>query len=129
MNNRSDEVTYEDRSREMLAHSGQSTLNALLLMNGGAVAAFLTFLTPLIQTGKVQPQFVSALQSFIYGLLLVVVGFATIHLCILASKYLWARTADSLYVVTLIFCLASGVGFMYGVSAAMHAVELAQLTK
>jgi hypothetical protein len=120
-----DRVTYEDRTREMLAQSGQSTLNALLFMNGGAVAAFLTFLTPLIQTGKVQAAFIAALTSFIYGLLSVVVAFGTIHLCILASRFHYNKAAHWLYGATVVFSLGSAVGFMYGVWRALGALQSA----
>lgn len=120
-----DSHTHEDRSRQMLAQSGQSTLNALLLMNGGAVAAFLTFLTPLIEEGEVQPEFISAFSSFIYGLLAVVSAFATIHLCILASVYKWKRASNSLYVVTVALCFASAFAFLLGVFQALHAVQSA----
>jgi len=121
-------VTYEDRSREMLAQSGQSTLNALLVMNGGAVAAFLTFLTPLIEKGQVQPEFVSALTYFIYGLVSVVVAFASIHLCILASKYHRDTLSIVLYLCTAALGIISGSWFISGALSAMRAVQAAKLS-
>jgi len=114
--------SYLDRSREMLAQSGQSTLNALLVMNGGATAAFLTFLTPLIEKSSVDGKFVAALEWFIYGLIAVVIAFATIHLCILFVRYNKNGAANVFYALTVIAGLISGGSFILGVNQAKDAV-------
>lgn len=117
---------FEDRSRELLAQSGQSTLNALLVMNGGATAAFLAFLTPLVDKGKFSPGFALALTFFVVGLVAVVIAFATIHVCILSVRYYWHKTANWFYVFTfLLGCLSGGL-FIAGSIKAMNAVKLSQ---
>src|SRR5262245_51410514 len=121
MSGHRDPVTYEDRTREMLAQSGQCTLNALLIMNGGAVGAYLTFLTELLRKGPVHATFIDSLQSFIFGLLSVVIAFGTIHICILANRFHWLKSAYVLYGATVVFSLLSGGGFMYGVWLAREA--------
>jgi hypothetical protein len=117
---------FEDRSREMLAQSGQSTLNALLVMNGGATAAFLTFLTPLIEKRDVEGDFVTALGCFIAGLVAVAIAFATIHTCVLAVRYQWNCTANWFYGITFALGLLSGGCFIFGVLQAMEQVDLAK---
>lgn len=90
-------------------------------MNGGAAAAFLTFLSPLIKDESDATEFLAALGFFVYGLLFTVIAFGTIHLSLLSSGFNKPRASTTFYLVTLCLCTFAAILFLRGVFTALHA--------
>jgi len=87
--------------------SGQSTLKALLAMNGGASIAFLAFIGSAIEKESIPPDagrlLISAMQFFITGTFLTVFAFGTIFLTNCLSS-IERKTASNVMFGFTIFC-------------------------
>jgi hypothetical protein len=107
--------------------SGQSTLRALLTMNGGATIAFLTFIGHLWDSKALTPGsvhlFVGALQLFIYGTFVTVLAYGMIFLTNCFSSVSWHKSSHSMFGVTLVCGFASVGCFL---AASWRAVEAFQ---
>jgi hypothetical protein len=100
-----------EKKYDTVVSSGQSALNALLTMNGGASLAFLAFIgnalkehVPMQNDGIVH-----ALQFFIAGTFMTVCAFGTIFLTNCFSSISWRRTSDAMFGLTL-FCGFAALG-------------------
>jgi hypothetical protein len=86
--------------------SGQSALQALLTLNGGATIAFLTFIGHLWDKGKVPPPestriLISALRLFIYGAFFAVLAYGTIFLTNCLSSVHWDQASNVMFGITV----------------------------
>jgi hypothetical protein len=104
------EVPHETKYKTVVS-SGQSTLNALLTMNGGATLAFLSFIAHLLDNKTLSPAsvplFVPALQLFIYGTFITVFAYGTIFLTNCLSAREWFKSSHWMFGVTLLCGFAS----------------------
>ena len=106
-----------------IVDNGQSTLRALLTMNGGATLAFLTFLGHLFEKATPQktdlPLLLDALQYFVWGTFAAVLGYGLIFLANVFSYGGWHKTTNGMFVVSVLAGLASLGSFVYASSRAI----------
>jgi hypothetical protein len=109
---------------DTVVSSGQSTLRALLTMNGGGTIAFLAFIGHIMEAGSMSVEsarlFVSAMALFIYGTFSAVLAYGTIFLTNCLSRINWRRGSDCMFAITLLCGLASLVFFLI---ASLKAIE------
>ena len=102
---------------ETVVNSGQAALKALLTMNGGATISFLTFLGHLLEKGTPPRDsvhvLVGALQLFIYGTFFAVLAYGTIFLTNCLSSVNWDKTANVMFVITVL-CGFASIGCFLG---------------
>jgi len=108
-----------------IVSNGQSTLKALLTMNGGATIAFLTFIGHLMEKGTPQPQnlqvLLGALQYFILGTFFAVLGYGLIFLTNCFSYVEWNKTTNAMFGLTLVSSFASIGCFLFASARAVAA--------
>jgi len=111
-----------------IVNNGQSTLKALLTMNGGATIAFLTFIGHLLEKGTPQPAnmhaLLGALQYFITGTFFAVLAYGLIFLTNCFSYVGWNRTTNAMFGITIVASFASIGCFLYGSLRAVAAFGL-----
>jgi hypothetical protein len=111
--------------------SGQATLKALLILNGGATIAFLNFMQNVLQKPAVNQHagefFIAAMQWFIWGTFCAVLSFGTIFITNCLSLISGNRTASVFYRassvffgVTLLVGLCSFGFFLYASTEAVR---------
>jgi hypothetical protein len=98
--------------------NGQSALKALLILNGGAAIAFLSFMGVAIQRAQLKPDvleyFVFALWGFIFGAFAAVLSAGAIFLTNCCSYKNWTGAANFFFGVTCLIGLLAFAGFVYG---------------
>jgi hypothetical protein len=108
-----------------IVNNGQSTLRALLTMNGGATLAFLTFLGHLFEKGTPQkadtPLLLEALTYFVAGTFAAVLGYGLIFLANVFSYQGWHKTTNVMFCVTIAAAAVSLASFVYASSRAIAA--------
>lgn len=91
---------------DTVVSSGQSTLKALLTMNGGASVAFLAFIASAVERGGVSPDagrmFVTAMQWFIMGTFMSVCAYGAIFLTNCFNSIEYTKTKYWMFAFTLV---------------------------
>jgi hypothetical protein len=112
---------------DTVVSSGQSALNALLTMNGGATLAFLTFIGHLWDKDTLPRDsvdlLVGALQFFIYGTFLAVLAYGTIFLTNCLSSVKWKKTSEWMFGFTVLSGFASAACFLAACGRAVGGFE------
>jgi hypothetical protein len=106
---RTAEIDRLEKYKTVVA-SGQSTLKALLTMNGGATIAFLTFVQRISEDKShpaIMPVVFGALQYFIFGTFFAVLGYGFIFLTNCFSYVGYRRTSNVMFGVTIAACFVS----------------------
>ncbi len=114
-----------EKKYDTVVSSGQSTLKALLTLNGGASLAFLAFIEhALAQKLPIERGgLVLALQLFIAGTFMTVCAFGTIFLTNCFSSVRWNRTSNAMFVITLLCGFSSLFLFVWASGTAIHGFE------
>jgi hypothetical protein len=125
----SSEEQYRRAFRAIFAETGHRTLNALLIVSGGATIAFLSFLGSAFKEGDVIARigpsaakgFIVALQFFVASVACCVLAHGTTYLGHGAYHFRRDKTGLVLMVITAVLALASISAFVYGSYAAIDA--------
>ncbi|MFL5066860.1 MAG: hypothetical protein ACJ8ED_19625 [Xanthobacteraceae bacterium] len=123
------EEQYRRDFREIFAETGHRTLNALLIVSGGAAVSFLTFLGSAVkEVGAVQQVgstatrgFILAMQLFIAAVVSCIVAHGTTYFSHGAYHFRHDRTGHVLMGVTIFLGFACVGMFVYGSYAAIDA--------
>ena len=110
---------------ETAVSNGQSALKALLILNGGAAIAFLSFMGTTFQRTQMNPEvldyFVSALWGFILGAFAAVLSAGAIFLtnCFSFGQHvspskIFSKLSNLFFVLTCVIGLAAFGSFVYG---------------
>ena len=113
---------------KLVAESGQSTLKALLLLNGGAAVAFLAFLGAVLKEPGLGPEQAAAfgfvMRCFLVGAFFSVCASATTYLSNLIQSQGWHRSGIGVLVATIILGIISLGAFFIGGWAAADAFAI-----
>lgn len=134
-----DKTEAKNARRQIFTDTGQSTLKALLIVSGGAAAAFLAFLgTILDEPGmleKLAPgaieSFADAIQSYIVSVALAVLTFGTTffsHACYYLKHHdgdAWDKAGTVVMIATVFIGFLCIVFFLRGSFQAIHGFGLA----
>ena len=104
--------------------AGKEALNALLLINGGAVVALLGFMGALISKGMASAlglQLSSSLLHFGFGVFAGALGFASRYLAQFAFASQWERSGTATNVVSIVVAIVGFVAFGLGLHDAFLA--------
>jgi hypothetical protein len=118
----------EAKKYDTVVKSGQATLKALLILNGGAAIAFLAFMQNILQKPVVNLHagkfFIDAMQLFIWGTFCAVLSFGAIFFTNCLSYVGWDRTSSAFFIVTLAIGLCSFGFFLYASTEAVKGFQL-----
>lgn len=113
---------------DTVVKSGQATLKALLILDGGATIAFLVFMQNILQKPVVNIRtgsfFIEAMQWFIWGTFSAVLSFGAIFLTNCLSLVGWNRASNAFFAVTLLIGLCSFGFFLYASAVAVKGFQL-----
>ena len=113
---------------DTVVKSGQATLKALLILNGGATIAFLAFMQNILQKPVVNLHagkfFIDAMQWFIWGTFCAVLSFGAIFFTNCLSYVGWPRASGTLFFITLVIGLCSFGFFLYASTEAVTGFQL-----
>jgi len=113
-----------EKKYDTVVSSGQSALNALLTLNGGAILAFLTFIGHLVDNRIVPREGVNglviALAMFIVGTFLAVLAYGMIFLTNVYSRINLLERSDRLFKTTVTLGFASITFFLFGSAQAVR---------
>lgn len=115
--------------RKIFADTGKGTLNALLIVSGGATISFLSFLGNAVKEGGIANRigdsatagFIPAMQWFVASVSLCVLGHGTTYFSHGAYYFRYERTGAAFAIVTIVLELACVGAFVYGSFAAINA--------
>ena len=131
--NRDRDEQYRKEFRPILAETGHKTLNALLIVSGGAVIAFLTFLGAAFQhreiAARIAPQaiqgFIQAMQFFVWSVLIGVLAHGITYLSHGAYHLRWERIGNVLAAFAIVLGILWLCAFAGGSLVAISAFRLA----
>src|SRR6266446_5675846 len=123
------EEQYRREFRAIFAETGHRTLNALLIVSGGATIAFLSFLGSAFKESDVAARigpgaargFILAIQFFVASVACCVLAHGTTYLGHGAYHFRHDKTGLVLMVITAALALACIAAFVYGSYAAIDA--------
>ena len=122
---------YRREFRTIFAETGHRTLNALLIVSGGAAVSFLTFLGGAVQESQVAMKigpdavrgFILAMQLFLGSVACCVVAHGTTYFSHAAYHFRHHRTGLTFMLITVLLGFVCVSSFVYGGYAAIAAFE------
>jgi len=122
---------YRREFREIFAETGHRTLNALLIVTGGATVAFLTFIGTCLKelpahdlaVATAAPLFALAVQCFVSSVGLCLLMHFTTYLSHGAYHFRYDRVGNVLGGVTVFLGFACLFVFLFGSIQAIRAIE------
>jgi hypothetical protein len=127
-------MSHEDANfrrdfRTIFADTGHRTLNALLIVSGGAAVSFLTFIGSSLTAPGVAARigtdategFAFAMQLFVGSVACCVLAHGLTYLSHAAYYFQYNRSGNALMGVVVVLCVACIATFVYGSYAAIEA--------
>lgn len=122
------QVRFDIEMFKSVIEAGKEALNATLIINGGAVIAFLGFLGSMLSKGGAEGlglKLTIPLCLFGFGVLFAALGFGVRYLAQFCfakrQKQAWVTTGQAFNVVSILLAIASYAAFGYGVYNAYSA--------